>query len=94
MWFYPIAGVLLILGIAGGALFGGIFTIVLVPLAAIALATGVVYGMWGRAAQGSEGAETEATNAASSPLPHRRRGDSGRAPSSPERLADARRVQQ
>ena len=94
MWFYPLLIALVILAIVGGTLAGGIFTIVLIPLGVIALVSGIVYAMWGRAAQGSAGAATDAATTSDRPLPHQRQRPTGRAPSSPERLADARRQQQ
>lgn len=94
MWFYPVVVALVILAIVGGSLAGGIFTIVLVPLAATVLISSVVYAMWGRALESSAGGSTDATHTPERPLPHQRRRPSGRAPSSPERLADARRQQQ
>jgi hypothetical protein len=94
MWFYPVVVVLVILAIVGGSLAGGIFTIVLVPLGAIVLVSAVVYSLWGRALQASAGGPTDATHTSHRPLPHRRRRPTGRAPSSPEQLADARRQQQ
>lgn len=94
MWFYPVVLVLVILAVVGGSLAGGIFTIVLVPLAAIVLVSAIVYSMWGRALQASEGVSADATHTTRRPLPHRRRRDSGRAPTSPEGLVDARREQQ
>ena len=94
MWFYPLLLALVVLAIVGGTLAGGIFTIVLVPLAAIALVSAVVYALWGRAMEGSAGARTDASHVSHEPLPHSRRRPSGRAPSSPERLVDARRQQQ
>lgn len=94
MWFYPVVLVLIILAIVGGALAGGIFTIVLIPLAAIVLVSAVVYSLWGRALEGSGGVTTDASATTDRPLPHQRRRPSGRAPSSPEGLADARRQQQ
>ena len=94
MWFYPFVLLLATLAVIGGTLAGGIFTIVLVPLAVIALVSAAVYGLWGRAAQGSNDGSTDATRTSDRPLPHRFARPSGRAPSSPERLADARRQQQ
>jgi hypothetical protein len=94
MWLYLIAGVLLILGLGGGLAFGGIFTIVLVPLAGIALVAALLSAMWSRASQGSAGGETGAAPATNPPLPHSRRRDSGHVPTSPEQLADARRTEQ
>lgn len=80
--------------IVGGSLAGGIFTIVLVPLAVIALVSAILYAMWGRATQGTAGGSTEATSTAARPLPHEHQPGGPTAPSSPEALADARRSQQ
>ena len=94
MWFYPLLLAVVILAIVGGTLAGGIYTIVLVPLAVIVVVSAVVYALWGRALEGSAGGSTDASHVSDQPLPHRRRRPSGRAPSSPEALADARRKQQ
>jgi hypothetical protein len=94
MWFYPLLIVIVILAIVGGTLAGGIFTIVLIPLAVIVAVSVIVYAMWGRAMQANAGARTHASQTKTEPLPHQRQRPSGRAPSSPEGLADARRQQQ
>ena len=94
MWFYPLVMVLVILGLAGGIVAGGIFTIVLVPLAVIVAVSAVVYAMWGRALQGGGGGGTEATHVDDRALPSQRRRPTGRTRTAPGRLADARRHQQ
>jgi hypothetical protein len=94
MWFYPLLGVLVVLALLGGTVAGGVYTLVLIPLAAIVAVSAIVYAMWGRATQGRAGADTHATATSVDPLPHTPRRPSGRAPSSPEGLADARRQQQ
>ncbi len=96
MWFYPLLIALVILAVLGGTLAGGVYTIILIPLAVVVVVSAAVYAMWGRAIQGSAGAATDASAAGTSerPLPHQRHRPTGRAPSSPERLADARRQQQ
>ena len=94
MWFYPLLIALLILAVIGGTLAGGVFTLVLIPLAVVVIVSAVVYAMWGRAIQGQAGGATDATTAKSQPLPHHRTRPSGRAATSPEALADARRQQQ
>jgi uncharacterized membrane protein YfcA len=94
MWFYPVVLVLVILAIVGATLAGGVYTIVLIPLAVVVLISALIYALWGRALQGREGVATDADHISSRPLPHRRRRPSGRAPTSPEALADARRQQQ
>jgi hypothetical protein len=94
VWFYPLLLVLVILGVAGGILLGGIFTIILVPLAVIAMVSAAVYAIWGRALQGGADGATDAARVSEQPLPVQRRRPTGRAPTSPERLVDARREQQ
>ncbi len=94
MWFYPFVLALVIFAIVGATLAGGVYTIVLIPLAVIVLISAVVYSLWGRALQGSGGVQSDASATTDRPLPRRRRRPSGRAPSSPEALVDARRQQQ
>lgn len=94
MWFYPLVLLLVILGLAGGIVAGGIFTIVLVPLAVIAGVSALVYALWGRALQGTGGGGTAATHVDERPLPSQRRRPSGRTRTTPGRLADARRQRQ
>jgi len=94
MWFYPVVLFLVALAIVGGSLAGGIFTIVLVPVGVIVLVSAVVYALWGRSLQGSDGVSTDATHVSRQPLPHRRRRPSGRTTSSPEGLVEARRQRQ
>ena len=94
MWFYPLLLVLVVLGIVGGTLAGGVFTLVLIPLAVIVAVSAIVYAMWGRAVEANAGGSTEATTTKTEPLPHHRQRPTGRAATSPEGLADARRQQQ
>jgi hypothetical protein len=94
MWIYMIAAFLLIVGIVGGIAGGGMFTVVLVPLAGIIVVTGFIYQTWSRASQGSSGIDTDAHPSTNRPLPHKLRENSGHAPNSPERLADTRRAEQ
>ncbi len=94
MWFYPLLIVLVILAVAGGTVAGGVYTLVLIPLAVIVAVGAILYAMWGRSMEGRAGGATDATTAKAEPLPHNEVRPSGRAPSSPERLADARRQQQ
>jgi Zn-dependent protease with chaperone function len=98
MWLTFIALVLVIAAVLASAFAGGAFTIVLIPLAVIAVGTATVLGLWSRASAVSAGetggdAADPTANTVANALPRtRRRG--GHAPSSPERLADARREQQ
>jgi hypothetical protein len=94
MWLYILVFVLLIFGIVGSVLSGGIFTIVLVPLGVIALISAVAFGAFGRSAQGRHGASTNARTSTGRPLPTSERSNTAPQPSTPEQLAEARRVQQ
>ncbi len=94
MWLYIVALVLLAFGVIGGILTGGIFTIVFIPLGVIMLITAVLVGLWGRAQQARVGGEANEEAATDRPLPRHPQGDTGRARTSPEALAEARRVQQ
>ena len=53
MWLYLIAGFLLVVGVIGGLLSGGIFTIVVLPLGVIVLLAALAAGMWARGAGAS-----------------------------------------
>ena len=94
MWFYPLLLSLVVLAVVGGTLAGGVYTIVLIPLAVIALASWALYALWARASAGRQGAETDATHTADRPLPHRPRRPTARVRARPEDLVDARRAQQ
>jgi predicted phage tail protein len=92
MWFYMIAVFLVLVGVIGGIASGGIFTLIFVPLGAIMVAVAVISGMWSRAQQGSAGGQTDASKARQ-PLRHTP-SQGAPAPTRPEELVDARRVQQ
>jgi hypothetical protein len=94
MWVYLIAVVLLVFGLVGTVIGGGIFTIALIPIAFIVFGSAVVFGLMGRSAQGAAGASTDESHTADRPLPSSHQRPSGRAPTTPERLADSRRAQQ
>jgi hypothetical protein len=94
MWLFIIGAFLLVVGIVGGALSGGIFTIVLIPLAAVALISAVVHSAAARKAQAKAGGASDFSEPGQRPLPSSHRSNSAPAPSSPEQLADARRQQQ
>ena len=81
---------LVVLGLFGGVAAGGIFTIVLLPIAAIALVAGIAYRGMGHAAESTAGGQTGEP----APLPHSSPNDPARVQTSPEGLADARRAQQ
>jgi hypothetical protein len=90
MWIYMAVAALFVLGIAGGIAGGGIFTIVLLPVAVIILVAGIAYRGMGHAAESGSGA----SSGGPAPLPHSSPTDPARVQSSPEGLTDARRAQQ
>ena len=94
MWLLYIAVPLIVLAIIAAIAGGGIFTIVLIPIAFVIAVSAFIYTAWSRASEGSIGTETDAHPSTNRPLPHTFREDSGHAPTSPEHLADSRRAQQ
>jgi hypothetical protein len=90
MWLYIIVLALAVLALAGGALLGGVFTIVLIPIAVIVFVGAAVYRSMGAAAERREGGP-EPENP---PYPHSVPDQPGHVRTDPETLADARRVQQ
>ncbi|MHB8657993.1 MAG: hypothetical protein ACYC91_08555 [Solirubrobacteraceae bacterium] len=92
MWLFPVAGLLVVLGLLGGAVAGGIYTIVLIPLGAIALLAGLAYSLMARQSQEAQGGGGAPT--VEPPLPSGGQPTQAQAPSTPEQLTDARRVQQ
>ncbi|MDQ6746055.1 MAG: hypothetical protein M3Z27_08615 [Actinomycetota bacterium] len=89
MWLYLIALLLLIGGIAGTVASGGIFTIVLIPVAVIVLVGGIAFRGMGAISQRREGGGVDGP-----PLPHSEPDKPGHVRTSPEALADARRAEQ
>jgi hypothetical protein len=92
MWLLLIVAFLALLGIIGGSLAGGIFTIVLIPLAAIAVLTAIAYSYFGGAAQRRAGRDRRGRRPSAPPTAQQP--SSVPRPSTPEELADARRANQ
>lgn len=85
-----IVGALAILALLGGVLLGGVFTVVLIPLAILAGLSAAAYLTISRVRAGRAGGGGSAPQ----PLPHSGSADTGHVRTSPERLADARRATQ
>jgi hypothetical protein len=94
MWLYILALFLVVIGLVGGVLTGGIFTIVILPLGIIAFGSAIAYAAWARKAQGQHGASTDARASTGRPLPSSQHSNTPSAPTTPDELTDARRVQQ
>jgi hypothetical protein len=93
MWLYLVAVFLLVIGVIGGVVSGGIFTIVVLPAGVIVLLGAIAAGMWSRGAGAS--AHGGASEIEPEPLPHTNRSQPGTSgASSPEELVDARRQAQ
>lgn len=93
MWLFLPVVVLVAAAVVGGAFAGGIYTIVLIPLAVIALFAAIVYGYFTGGAQ--RHAEQGRGHSRRPPAPPTAQHDaSASAPSTPEELVDARRSNQ
>lgn len=92
MWFLIVVAFLGLLAIVGGTLAGGIFTIVLIPLAVIAFVTVVGYTYFSGAAE--RRASGERRRGRPSAPPTAQQPSAPPPPSTPEQLADARRANQ
>jgi hypothetical protein len=91
MWLLVVIAFLGLVAILGGALAGGIFTIVLIPLAVIAFVAVVGYGYFGGAAERRRG--DRSTDRPPAPSTAQQPSSVGR-PSTPDELVDARRGNQ
>jgi hypothetical protein len=95
MWLAVVLILAIVFMVIAGILSGGIFTIVLVPLAGIAAVTGLAYAMWARATGAGSQQEAEVTaDSVPDPLPHSEHSNAPAAPDTPGQLVDARRRQQ
>jgi hypothetical protein len=92
MWLFFGVAVLVVAGVVGGAFAGGIYTIVLIPLAVIALFAAIVYGYFTGAAQ--RHAEPGGGRGRPPATPTAQQDAAAPAPSTPEQLVDARRSNQ
>lgn len=90
MWLVLLVAFIGLFAIIGGALAGGIFTIVLIPLALIAFVSAIAYGYLGGGAQ----RRVERSRERPPAPPTAQQPASVPRPSSPEELVDARRANQ
>ena len=91
MWLYIFVVPLAVLMFIGGLLAGGIYTIVFLPVAVIIAGATILYTMW---ASSHRPADISGERERVQPLPHSEHANTRPAPSSPERLVDARRAEQ
>ncbi len=92
MWLYLIGVVLVLLGIVG-AFAGGIFTLILIPIGLIVLASAAGYTFLGASAE-RKGGRGRGHAPVADPLPHSAPAESAHHLGTPEELVDARRTHQ
>lgn len=91
MWLaFPLFVAILFM-LIGGVLLGGVFTLVLVPLAIIAAISALGWAVWARAT-GAVGTKEE-PGTAGEPLPHSSHRNQSAAPATPDELVDAKQKQ-
>ena len=81
-------GILVALGLS--IVSGGIFTIVVLPLAVIVAVVALIVSLWGRASGRADGSSRHDP----APLRHSGHANTAPAPSTPDQLVDARQSQQ
>jgi hypothetical protein len=98
MWLGLLVVFAVLLAVIGGVVVGGIFALILVPIAAIILIFGVVMSMWGRATSGQPAPEDERSRSGSGsdpPIyPHGAHQNASAGPATPGDLVDARQKSQ
>ena len=88
MWLYIVVVALVVIGIFGGIFAGGIFTIVLLPLALLVLIAAVAWRSLGQMA-----AQSQPQSLSDKPLPHNSPAEpSPDAPATPDQLVSERQV--
>jgi uncharacterized membrane protein len=93
MWLGIVIAFAVLLAVIGGVVVGGIFALILVPIAAIILVFALVMSMWARATSGRPSPEDEHSRSAP-PYPHGGHQNASPAPATPDQLVDARQKSQ
>lgn len=92
MWLGILIAFAVLLAVIGGVVVGGIFALILVPIAVIILVLAVVMSLWARATSGRPSPEDERSHSA--PAYAGGQGNAGSAPATPDQLVDARQKSQ
>lgn len=93
MWLGIVVAFGVLLALIGGLVVGGIFALVLVPIAVIIVVVAVVLSMWARATSGRPSPEDERSRSAPA-YPHGGHSNVSAAPTTPDQLVDARQKSQ
>lgn len=91
MWLALPLVVIVLLAVIGGIIAGGIYAIVLLPIAFILAVFGVAYVIWARSKQAPPPDERHRDV---DPLPHSGHSNTAPTPTTPDQLVDAQRSQQ
>jgi hypothetical protein len=92
MWLVFLFFVGAIFVVIAGVLSGGIFTLVLVPIAIVAIVSGIAYAGWGYLK--GAGTQQEVESAMEDPLPHSGHSNVPSRPNTPDDLVNARQQAQ
>lgn len=91
MWLGLLVLIVILLAIIGGLAVGGVYLVVLVPVAVVIAVAYIAYAMSKRSSEPVS--PTDAAAAEDAPLPHSGRRNTAAAPSTPDDLVDARQHQ-
>jgi hypothetical protein len=97
MWISILVFIVAVFAVVGGALAGGVYTIVLIPLALVVVGSAILYSALGRAAERNQSKDGSGGTSGPTPgnaLPRTHRRSAGHVRTSPEGLSNARREQQ
>lgn len=90
MWLSFPTLLFVVLALIGAVIGGGVFTLVLVPVAVLLMLAAIVYSMWMRS---SKPGETPQGGRDETALPHSEHRNTAPAPATPDQLVDARQKQ-
>jgi hypothetical protein len=96
MWLGLFLAVLLVFAILASIVSGGIFTIIVLPVAVIVAVGALVFSLWGRASgRGETGAsQKDSVSATPDAYPHSTHSNTAPAPATADQLVDAKRQAQ
>jgi hypothetical protein len=93
MWLGIVIAFAVLLAVIGGVVVGGVFALILVPIAVIVVVGAVVMSMWARATSGRPSPEDERSRSEPT-YPHGGHQNASSAPATPDQLVDARQKTQ
>lgn len=93
MWLGIVIAFAVLLALIGGVVVGGIFALILVPIAFIIVIAAVLMSMWARATSGRPSPDDERSRSAPA-YPHGGHQNASAAPGTPDQLVDARQKSQ